>query len=94
MINREIKTVSIKYYDGRDEYGQELATLQDTKEIQAAFGMISKGTSNNIDYIDATHYILTKDDTITDKCKLVVDEHEYKVIYVNNHRMWKQVFLK
>lgn len=94
MINREMKTVSIKYYDGRDEYGQELATLQDTKEIQAAFGMISKSTSNNIDYIDATHYILTKDNTITDKCKLVVDEHEYKVIYVNNHRMWKQVFLK
>ena len=67
MINREVKTVSIQYFDGVDEYGQELANLQSIKEIEAAFGMISKGTSNNIEHIDATHYILTKDDTITDK---------------------------
>lgn len=87
MINREIKTVSIQYYDGVDEYGQELANLQEEKEIEAAFGMISKGTSNNIEHIDATHYILTKDDTITDKCKLIIDNHTYKVIYVNPHRM-------
>ena len=94
MINREVKTVSIQYFDGVDEYGQELANLQSIKEIEAAFGMISKGTSNNIEHIDATHYILTKDDTITDKCSLIIDNHTYKVIYVNNHRMWKQVFLK
>jgi hypothetical protein len=34
MINREIKPVLVRYYDGIDEYGQQLATLQEEKEIE------------------------------------------------------------
>lgn len=94
MINREMKAVTVNYYDGVDEYGQQLATLQGTKEIQAAFGMISKSNNNNIDYLTSTHYLLTTDSTINDKCKIIVDNHTYKVIYVNNHRVWNQVFLE
>jgi len=94
MINREIKPVLVRYYDGIDEYGQQLATLQEEKEIEATFGLISQSTNGNITYISATHYLLTTDETITDKCKVVVDNHEYKVIYVEKHRRLTQVFLQ
>ncbi len=89
-----MKTVSIQYYDGVDEYGQELANLQSTKEIEATFGLISKTDVNQAVYLQATHYLLTTDNSITDKCKVLIDNHEYKVKYVNKHRRLSQVFLE
>lgn len=94
MINRETKTVLVKYYDGIDQYGQQLSTLTSSKEITATFGLISQGLSNDAKYLQATHYLLTKDNTITDKCKVVVDNHEYKVKYLNPNTRWIEVFLE
>lgn len=94
MINREIKTVTINYYTGTDSYGQQLATLTSSKQIDATFGLINQSNTTNAKYLEATHYLLTKDDSITDKCKVVVDNHEYKVKYVSPHTRWNEVFLQ
>ena len=94
MINREIKKVLVKYFDGIDEYGQQLATLQAEKEIDATFGLISQNNTTNANYLEATHYLLTTDNSINDKCKVVVDNHIYKVKYINKHKRLTQVFLE
>jgi len=94
MINREIKPVLVCYYDGVDQYGQQLATKTAEKEITATFGLLNQSNTTNANYLEATHYLLTKDHTITDKCKVIVDNHEYKVIYTNPHTRWIQVFLE
>ena len=70
MINREIKTILVKYFDGLDQYGQQLATKTAEKEITATFGLLNQSNTTNANYLDATHYLLTKDHTINDKCKV------------------------
>lgn len=94
MINREQKTVLVNYYNGIDQYGQQLATKTAEKEITATFGLLSQNNTTNANYLEATHYLLTKDNTINDKCKVIVDSHEYKVKYINPHTRWTQVFLE
>lgn len=93
MINRELIPIEVNFYDGIDAYGQQLANLSETKTIEGAFGIISQNNTNDIRYLESTHYVLTKDRTITDKCELTIDGKVYKVKYVNPHRQWVQVFL-
>ncbi len=93
MINREQIPVVIHYYDGEDEYGQMLATETGNKQIEGAFGILSQYNTTDVRYIDATHYLLTTDKTITDKCTLTIQDHEYKVKYVNPHKRLCEVFL-
>lgn len=93
MFNREKITATVSYYDGVDAYGQEMEDISSTKEIKGAFGLISQGLTGDYRYIDATHYFLTTDNTVTDKCILTIDGHDYKVKYVSPHRRLNEVFL-
>lgn len=93
MFNRELIPVTVHYYDGVDEYGQMLATETGSADIEGAFGILSQNNTTDVRYIDATHYLLTTDKTITDKCVLTIQEHDYKVKLVNPHKRLCEVFL-
>ena len=93
MYIRERITATVSYYDGVDAYGQMMEDISSTKEIKGAFGLMSQSLTGDYRYIDATHYFLTTDNTITDKCVLTIDGHDYKVKYVNPHRRLNEVFL-
>lgn len=93
MINREMKSYTIKTYGGKDEYGQPLATLQSTKTIEAAVGIYTHTAVNDIRYQDIKYYALTKDTSITDKDYIVIDGEEHKIMYVNNTTRYTQLMI-
>lgn len=83
MINRELKKYTVNTYGGKDEYGQELAELTNTREIEIAIGYYTQTLTSDIRYSATKYYGLTKDFSITDKDYIVIDGVEHKVLYVN-----------
>ena len=93
VINRELKKYTVKTYGGKDEYGQELAELTQTKEVEIAIGVYSQTQTSDVRYTDTKFYGLTKDKSITDKDYIVIDGEEHKVIYVNPTTRWVQLYV-
>lgn len=93
MINRELVKATVETYGGLDEYGQELAELQNEREIMVAVGFYTHTATDDIRYQDVKYYGLTKDRNITDKDYLVVGENKYKVLFVNPTTRWTQLYL-
>lgn len=84
MYNRELIKATVQYFDGVDEYGQQLSNQQKEKQVELAFGLYQHTKTDDVRYQNITHYALTKDRTITDKCYLVIDGKKYKVMFVND----------
>lgn len=63
MINRELINATVKTYGGIDDYGQPLAELTSSRNIQMVFGVYSQENINNPNYVNVTHYGLTKIET-------------------------------
>lgn len=93
MINRELINATVQTYGGVDAYGQQLSTLQSTRTIDLAFGVLSHTDTTDIRYQDVTHYALTKDITVTDKDIITINNHDYKVKFVNTTNRWTQIYL-
>ena len=93
MINRELKNYTINTYGGKDEYGQQLAELTSTREVQVAIGIYNQTATSDIRYTDCKFYGLTKDRSITDKDYIVIDGEEHKIIYVNPTTRWTQLYV-
>ncbi len=93
MYNREKIEVTVTYYGGVDEYGQMNEGVIETKTIKGAFGLMTQSPTGDYRYIDATHYFLTQDKTITENCVLTIGDHDYKVKYINPHKRLNEVFL-
>ena len=93
MINREMVKATVNTYGGFDSYGQELAELQSTREIEVAIGIYTHTATSDIRYQDVSYFALTKDREITDKDTLVIGDKTYKVMYVNPTTRWTQLYL-
>ena len=93
MSNRELVKATVAYYDGVDSYGQQLASQTEEKTIECSFGIYKHTLTDDIRYNNITHYILTKDRSITDKCKITIDDIVYKVNFVNNYGRLSEAFL-
>lgn len=93
MINRELIDATVKTYGGIDDYGQPLAELTSSRNIQMVFGVYSQENINNPNYVNVTHYGLTKDRDITDADYISIGGKDYKVKQVNNTTRWTQLLL-
>ena len=93
MINREIVKATVNTYGGIDEYGQELAEIQSTREIEVTIGIYTHTATSDIRYQDVSYFGLTKDKEVTDRDILVIGDKEYKVLFVNPTSRWTQLYL-
>lgn len=93
MINADMRTYNYFTYGEPDEYGQRKLSEEAQGTIKIAINIINQSIQDNIKYKDATYIGLTHaqvNDTY------VIDYGEeglLKVLYVNPHGRYKQVFL-
>lgn len=93
MLNREIIDATVETYGGVDAYGQQLSTLQSSRKIAITFGVLTHTSVDDIRYQNVSHYALTKDNQISDNDILIINDKQYKVEFVINHRRMNEIFL-
>jgi hypothetical protein len=95
VINRERQTATlISYSSGTDEYGKPLTSIGSSREIEIMITIYKQNNAEDIRFIDATHLGLTAETAITDKHSIIINDEEYKVLYVIPSKRLAQVFLK
>lgn len=93
MYNRQLTTILVNSYSGVDEYGDMLTTLDGSRTIQGSINIYSQSTTDDIRYQNAEYLILTKDKNISDQDRLLFNNQEYKVLYVNPFGRLNQVWV-
>lgn len=93
MYNRQLTTILVNSYSGVDEYGDMLTTLDGSRTIQGSINIHSQSTTDDIRYQNAEYLILTKDKNISDQDRLLFNNQEYKVLYVNPFGRLNQVWV-
>lgn len=95
MNTREWQTANlISFSSGIDEYGKPLQEEVYRKEIEMIMTIYTENNVSDIRFIEATHLGLTAENGITEKNHIIIDNIEYKVLYVVPSRRYNQVFLK
>jgi len=92
VINRDYKVAQVYAATELDEYGQEtLAPL--SKSITLTFGLYNHYQTEDPRYTNIDYTGLTNDE-VDDSMTLELDNHKYKVEFVNPFGRRKQVFLR
>jgi hypothetical protein len=79
-------------YGALDDYGQP--TLEEDKGvIKMAINITSQSVQNNIVYQNANYIGLTFDNDINDTYVINYNDTRLKVLYVNKHGRYNQVFM-
>lgn len=94
LFNRASRPLLVRTYGGVSEYGEQLADIVKEREIIGSFGLYSHSQVDDIRYSDVEYTILTTDRMITNNDRIVVNDKEYKVLFVNNNGRLSQIFLK
>lgn len=99
MINADMRDYNYFTYGEPDEYGQQTLikdehgtpVVQGT--IKIAINTTNQSIQDNIQYKGATYIGLTHDAKVNDTYVLDYKEGLLKVLYVNPHGRFKQVFM-
>ena len=50
MYNRELIKATVQYFDGVDEYGQQLSNQEKEKQVELAFGIYQHTKTDDVRY--------------------------------------------
>ena len=100
MINSQIREYNYYLYSSENDiYGQKTLIKDEDGEpavqgtIKIAINNTSTAIQDNISYRDATYIGLTMSKSINDHYVIQYGDERLKVLYVNKHGRYKQVFL-
>jgi hypothetical protein len=93
MINARMRLHDYYLIDGVDDYGQDTVSKDVQGQIKMAVSIISQSVQDNILYSGCEYVGLTHDANVNDKYIVVYEGQRLKVLYVNPHGRFKQVFM-
>lgn len=95
MINREWRTVSVvSFTSGTDSYGQKRKGGSINRNVEMVVKLYSQANINDVRYVEVTNIGLTKDNSITDKNQILIDNETYQVLYVIPSGKLTQILMK
>lgn len=93
MINADMRNYNYFTYGEPDEYGQRKLSEEAQGTIKMAINNTSQSIQGNIKYKDATYLGLTQAEVNDTYVIDYGEEGLLKVLYVNPHGRYKQVFM-
>lgn len=100
MISAAMKAYNYYLYGAADSYGQP-TLIKDAAgapvvqgSVKMAIYTTTQAIQDNINYKDCSYVGITHNKTITDAFVIQYGEEKLKVLYVNPHGRFNQVFLK
>lgn len=94
MINAAFRTYNYFICEEKNAYGQATISTEVAGTIKMAIFNTSTSTQDNIKYKDASYIGLTHDANINDKYVIAYDTEKLKVLYIQPHGRYKQVYLR
>lgn len=97
MINAGFREYEYYKTSVNSEYGQEIIPPHNTKpqgKVKLSIFSTSKGTQDNILYLNCQYVGFTFDAEIDDKYIILYGKERLKVLYCQTNGRYKQVFLK
>lgn len=92
MINADMRNYDYYTYDGKNEYAQPVLSTEIQGSVKMAIYSASQSIKDSIAYANTQYIGLTHAD-VTDKCVIQYGDKKLKVLYVNPHGIWKQVYM-
>lgn len=92
MIAADIKKYNYYTIGERDEYGQEVISVDIQGQVKMAIYTMSQAIQPNIKYSTANYIGLTTD-KVNDAYVIEYGNEKLKVLYVNPRGRYKQVFM-
>lgn len=93
MINAQMRKYDYYTIGDKDRYGQPVAASEVKGQVKMSINLMSEALNENTLYSGAQYVGLTFDDEINAKYIIQYGEEKLKVLYVNPHGRYKQVFL-
>lgn len=79
-------------YGEKDSYGQAQLSKEVVGEVKMNINVASQSIQDSVAY-SGTHYVALTNADINDKMVIQFGDEKLKVLYVNHHGRYKQVFL-
>lgn len=94
MISTNMRTYNYSTLGDKDAYAIPTLSNEPSGTIKMAIYISSQSIQENINYQDCNYVGLTTDQSVNDKMVIHFDSEKLKVLYINPHGKYKQVFLK
>ena len=94
MINTNMRLYDYFTFGDDDGYGMPQLSTEPKGQIKMSINISSQGTQDNILFKDCTYVGLTQDANVDDTYVIDYEKGQLKVLYVNPHGRFKQVYLK
>lgn len=93
MINTNMCNYDYFIYGEDDGYGMPTISTEIKGQIKMSISITSQSVQDNIVYKNAQYIGFTHDKNINDKYIIQYGNEKLKVLYINTHGRYKQVFL-
>lgn len=93
MINPNMRAYNYYLYGVKDEYGQQITPNEPSGIIKMSISLYNNSTNNSILYSDCEYIGLTHAE-VNDAYVIDYEGKRLKVLYVNHHKNYSQVFLQ
>ena len=93
MINADMRLYDYFTLGTQDEYGQQVISDEPAGQIKIAINVSSQSIQDNINYTDCQYVGLTHNKFVNDTWLIQYGDTKLKVLYVNKHGRFNQVFL-
>ena len=94
MINTEMRLYTYSTLGKENAYGQQTINDDVVGYVRMSINLLNQNVVDNVKYNDASYIGLTHSPIINDACVINYGEQKLKVLYVNPHGRYKQVFMK
>lgn len=91
-MEQNMRKYSYFVYGEKDDYGQPQLSKEVVGEIKMAIGVASQSIQDSVAYSGTQYTALTHAD-VNDSMVIQFGDEKLKVLYVNPHGKYKQVFL-
>lgn len=92
MISRNMRFYDLYVYGDEDSYGQAQLSKYPEGKVKIAIEVASQSIQDSVAY-SGTNYTGITNDEIDDTCVIDFNGKMLKVLYVNNHGRFNQVYL-
>lgn len=93
MINSQMKLYNYSLYGDVDDYGMSKPIDEIQGQLRIAINITSQSVQDNINFTHAEYIGLTHDKNISDKYIVHYGDKKLKVLYIQPHGRYKQVYL-
>ena len=94
MIAADMRSYPFYTYGSKDGYGQPVLSAEPQGAVKLSVFVTSQSVQDNVLYKDAQYMALTHDSGVNDTYVIQYGEERLKVLYVQPHGRYKQVFMQ